>query len=64
MSREKAKSDFIDFARSQYPQQVNSINVFAREYDVDLPQSERVKQTQKWIVKDNFFWHSIKDLPQ
>ena len=64
MNREQAKKDYIDFARSVYPNQAKGIELFEREYNVNLPSAKRVEQTLKWMVKDNFYWHSIKELPR
>lgn len=61
--RDAAKKDLITFAKSVYPEQDQAIEAFEKNYKVDLPQKQRIKQTLDWLVMDNFFWKATQELP-
>ena len=62
-SREAAKKDLITFAKSIYPEQDMALQMFEKNYKIELPQKERIKQTLEWLVMDNFFWKTTQELP-
>ena len=62
INRSKAKDDFVKLARKLYPEQVGEIDMFQRQYNIDLKGEQKRKMVLDWVFRNNFYWDIISQI--